>query len=119
MSYNKALVSSKQKAMIKSITDLLEVLSEIAIDDTGGNGGEIVLGDGSVMTLSVTADKGRNLLNIDKISVTNARLNLDIIVSKAKQGALSQDDNVIRLVKRKSSGEGGEKIRLVLKKNSS
>lgn len=41
MTYNKALVSSRQQAVIKSITDLLEVLSEIEVDDTGGNNGEL------------------------------------------------------------------------------
>jgi hypothetical protein len=106
MSYNKALVSSKQKAMIKSITDLLNVLSEIEIGGTGGNNGEITLDDGSVMTLSTTADKGNDLLNIKKISVTNATLNLDITISR--------DSSKIRLVKAKPASD--ETIHLVPKK---
>lgn len=109
MIYNKALVSSKQKTMIKSITDLLEVLSEIPLDDAGGNNGEIVLDDGSVMTLSFASDKGNDPLYIEKLSVTSARLNLDIIVSKKEQG-----DDVIRLVKKKP-----EKIIVTLKKKAS
>lgn len=111
MSYNKTLVSSKQKAVLKSITDLLEVLSEIDINDANGNDGEIVLDDGSIMTLSLSADNDRNSLHIEKVSVTNARLNLDIIVSRNKQITLRKDDNVIRLVKKKP-----EKIIVTLKK---
>ncbi len=111
MSYNKTLVSSKQKTMLKSITDLLSVLSEIEIGDASGNNGEIVLDDGSVMTLSLATDKGRNNLYIERISVTNARLNLDVVISRAMQNVFSQDKAIIRLVKKKPN-----KIRLVLKK---
>ncbi len=113
MIYDKALVLSKQKAMMKSITDLLDVLSDIEIGD-GGNSGEIVLDDGSVMTLSAAANKESNLLNVEKVSVTNARLNLDILISKTMPSVLSQDDSVIRLVKKKSSSD--DKIIFVKKK---
>jgi len=115
MSYDKALVSNRQKAVIKSITDLLEVLSEIDIDDASDNGGEIVLDDGSVMTLSVTTDKSRNSLNVKTISLSNATLNLDILIKKANRSVLSQNDTVIRLVKRKTSGDSN-KIVIKLKK---
>ena len=111
MTYDKALVSGKQKAVFKSITDLLDVLSEIEADDAGGNTNEIVLEDGSVMTLSLVADKGRNPLQIEKISVSNARLNIDINISKSEQSALSKADDVIRIVKKKP-----EKITLTVRK---
>lgn len=111
MSYNKTLVSRKQEAMIKSITDLLEVLSEIELDNTSGNDAEIVLDDGSVMTLNATTDKGRNFLFIEKISITNARLNLDIVVSRTRPTVTNYDKTVIGLVKEKP-----DTIRLVLKK---
>lgn len=94
MSYDKVLVSNKQKAVLKSITDLLNVLSEIEVGSDGDNSGEITLDDGSIMTLSIASDKDPNSSHIQKLSVTNARLNLDITVRK-------QNDNVIRLVKRK------------------
>lgn len=100
MSYDKALVSSKQKAMLKSITDLLNVLSEIDIDDNKGNSGEIVLDDGSIMTLSTSADKQGNTLNVERISLTSARLNLDILVDRKAQNTAEEDDTVIRLVKK-------------------
>jgi hypothetical protein len=118
MSYDKALVLSKQKAVIKSITDLLEVLGEIEIGDTSGNDGEIALGDGSVMTLSAAAGKGRNPLHIERISVTNARLNLDIIVSKTKQDVLNKDDDrvVVKLAKPEGKDEA-KVVRLVKRKD--
>jgi hypothetical protein len=117
MSYDKALVLSKQKAVIKSITDLLSVLSEIEVGDAGGNSGEIVLDDGSVMTLSLAADERHNSLPVERISVTNARLNLDIAVSRTKQGVLNKDDDrvIVKLAKPSSENEA-KVIRLVKKR---
>jgi len=84
--------------MIKSITDLLDVLSEINIDDTSGNDGEIVLDDDSVMTLGLTTSRYSNLLNIEKISVANARLNLEILVKR-------KPEKIILTLKKKDSNE--------------
>lgn len=111
MSYNKSLVSSKQSVVIKSITELLEILSEIEISDTGGNDSEIVLDDGSVMTLSLADGKDNNSSYIKKISITNARLNLDVIISRSQQYVLEQDKNIIWVAKKKP-----EKLIVKLKK---
>jgi hypothetical protein len=111
MSYNDELVSNKQKAVVKSITDLLEVLGEIDIDDDTSNGGEIVLDDGTIMTLSFNPDSNRNTFRVNKISVTNARLNLDVSITNIKQDDSNIDGDIIRLVRKKP-----KKITLTIKK---
>lgn len=56
------------------------------------------------MTLSIASDKDRNSLHIQKLSLTSARLNLDITIQK--------QSDVIRLVQAKPKA-----IKIVLKKS--
>jgi hypothetical protein len=96
MIYDKALVASKQQAAIKSITELLNTLSDIN-PDSDGSGNTIIGDDGSVMTLGIENNRGNDGKPVQIISITIKKLN--------------QASNVIRLVKRKP-----EKTIVVLKK---
>lgn len=59
MNYSKAVIKKKQAETIKSISDLLDVLNDIAVDDTTGQSDTMILDDGTEVILEIGTKDGK------------------------------------------------------------
>lgn len=59
MNYSKAIIKEKQTNTIKSISDLLDVLNDIAVDDTTGQSDTMILDDGTEVILGIDAKNNK------------------------------------------------------------
>lgn len=59
MNYSKAVIKEKQTNTIKSISDLLDVLNDIAVDDTTGQSDTMILDDGTEVILGIDAKNNK------------------------------------------------------------
>jgi hypothetical protein len=73
-------ISDKQSAAVKTISELLDVLSQI--DVSSGQSGTMICDDGTEMTLGFKIEDG---VGITTISITKPTLNLTIIEEKTTE----------------------------------
>lgn len=80
MTYNAKQLSQKQFAVTKSISELVEVLSQV--DVSSGQSGTMTCEDGTVMTLGFKIDNGKG---VTTVSITKPTLNLTIIEERTTE----------------------------------